>query len=482
MNYLPSIVTSLRLFVVSFFIVMILGGCSDSEHSAFHFQFDSKKQVSGKKWAIRDISPDLPADWSPYNYVVLEYKISTAQRFNVGFTTDAGYNELRVMSYVPSEWSKLAIPLRFYTRLPDPNNDIAGTLNQPRYTGWVNLGVGTRGPLTGVDSIGIRMQVPIGDPTFEIRSISLAKEDPGDEYLGETPVVDAFGQSNLVDFEGKISSLEQLKNAWNTEAAILAEPTEVRYATFGGYLDKQVEATGFFRTEEIDGKWWFVDPEGYLFLSLGADCVGPGRGGHVNRLDRRNNFLQTPPPKGKGLMGDELSRVSYGEWNLFRRFGEDYPKKSREMIVDRMGQWGLNTIPNWSSRSVIDMNQKAFMLQLQNLGIGEGIMGLSDVYAEGFAQRIDQACAEFVAPYRDNPWLNGYFTGNEPSWLGQESRLCDLILAAPDDMPMKAALQQYLAEGDSSERRKAFILDAFRTFLITVKNSLKKHDPNHLSL
>ena len=24
-----------------------------------------------------------------------------------------------------------------------------------------------------------------------------------------------------------------------------------------------------FRVEKVDGKWWFVDPEGYLFWSVG---------------------------------------------------------------------------------------------------------------------------------------------------------------------------------------------------------------------
>eukprot|EP01089_Gocevia_fonbrunei_P005353 TRINITY_DN15678_c0_g1_i1.p1 TRINITY_DN15678_c0_g1~~TRINITY_DN15678_c0_g1_i1.p1 ORF type:complete len:127 (-),score=10.99 TRINITY_DN15678_c0_g1_i1:13-393(-) len=108
---------------------------------------------------------------------------TTSQRFQVGFTTDKGYNEIRVMSYLPNGWMKLAIPLRFYTQLPDAANDIAGTMNQPRYSGWFNLG-GERGPLTGVDSIGIRMHVPIRNPSIELRSISLHVNDPGDEYLG----------------------------------------------------------------------------------------------------------------------------------------------------------------------------------------------------------------------------------------------------------------------------------------------------------
>lgn len=78
--------------------------CKPAEQT-FKVQFDSTKEVSGKKFALKDINPELPADWDGYKFVVLEYKITTAQRFQLGFTTDNGYNELRIMSYVPNAWN-----------------------------------------------------------------------------------------------------------------------------------------------------------------------------------------------------------------------------------------------------------------------------------------------------------------------------------------------------------------------------------------
>lgn len=474
--------TLLAMLTSALACVLFLG-CDHTKDNMFKIQFDSNKTVSGEKFAIQDINPRLETDWSDYNFVLLEMKISTPQRFQVGFTTDSGYNDLRVMSYVPGGWIKLAIPLRFYRQLPDAANDIAGTMNQPRYSGWFNLG-GDRGTLKGVDSIGIRMHAPIGNPTFELRSISLHKEDPGDEYLGEIPIVDEFGQSNLLDFDEKINSLDQLKKTWGTEEESLENKEDFNYSKYGGYLNAKVEATGFFRTQKVNGKWWFVDPDGYQFLSLGVDCVAPGNGGKVNRLDKRerSKFIKKLPPEGVGYDPEHPNSVSFGTWNLHRRFGEEYPSKSREMIIDRMTNWGVNTIANWSSKEVIDMNQKPFMLQLSGLGIDEGVMGLVDVYASDFQVKTEDAVKNTVSPYKDNKWLIGYFTGNEPSWLGQESRLCDLILAENDDKPIKQALVKYLAEGDSPERRKAFIFDTFKTFLQTVEASVRKYDPNHLTL
>jgi len=463
-------------------------------------QFDSNKEVSGKKFAIKDISAGIPTNWDNYNFVVLEFKSTTSQRFHVGFTTENGYNELRVMSYCANGWNKLAIPLRFYRELPGAALDLAATYNQARYTGWINLG-GKRGPMRGVDSIGVRMNVPINNPVIEIRSISLSVEDSGDQYLGTVPVVDEFGQWNLGEYEGKIKSLEQLRKEWENEdketvstinvsrrdsitgemrmSTVIVNPYS--YSKYGGYLSTKVKATGFFRTEKIDGKWWFVDPEGYLFLSVGVDCVYPGGGGEDYNLDKRRNMYKELPAAGFGFNPENPNSASFGTRNLFRRYGDAYPEKSKNMIIRRMDQWGLNTIANWSSQDVMKLNRKAFMLQLRGIGIENGLMGLPDVYDPAFAPKVDASCKSFVGPNRENPWLIGYFVGNEPSWLEQETRLCSMILDGKEK-PIKTELKKYLADGDSPERRKQFIYDTFRIFLKTVDDAVKRYDPNHLNL
>lgn len=485
---------------LSLAILIILAAIPALAQKPLKIQFDSNKEVSGQKFAIRDITPGLPANWDDYNFVILEFKITTSQRFHIGFTTETGYNELRIMSYTPNGWSKFAIPLKFYRSLPDAALDLAATYNQPRYTGWINLG-GKRGPLHGVDSIGIRMNAPINNPTFELRSISLSVEDPGDLYMEDKPAVDEFGQSNLSEYEGKIHSLDQLKKEWQTEEKeIITTKTsrskndttgemmikivtvnQYNYSKFGGYLQAKRKATGFFHTEKIDGKWWFVDPEGYLFLSHGVDCVSPGGGGNIRDLDKRKGMYKEVPPQNISQNQGRRGGPSFGTWNLFRRYGEDYSAKSREMIINRMDKWGLNTIGNWSNPEVMNMNRKAFMFQLRGVGIEGGLMGLPDVYAEDFASKVDVGCKASVEQYKDNPWLIGYFTGNEPSWLEQEERLCSMILDG-EDKPIKAELKNWLGKGDTPERRKKFIFNTFRKFLVTVDNAIKKYDPNHLNL
>ena len=471
----------LTIFLAS--VAMFLMMQCTSAPKEFKFKFDSNLEVSGKKFAVRDINPDLPRNWDEFNYVVLEFKITTSQRFGLGFTTDYGYNELRVSSYVPNAWNKLAIPLRYYNRLPDARVDVAATVNQPRYTGWIFLVDGQPCELHGVDSIGIRLRAPIGNPEFEIRSITLSVEDPGDEYLGELPVIDGFGQHNLVDYPEKIHSIEQLQAAWKAEdEEIEKNIPDYNYSRYGGYLQKQVKGTGFFRIEKIDGRWWFVDPDGYLFLSHGVDCVVPARGGSTRDLDRRKGMLMDMPPERFRQVGRSgRESANFGEWNLYRRYGENYREQANQQIIKRMQKWGLNTIANWSSAAVYGLNKIPYALQMRGLAMDGNLMGLSDVYAPGFADSIDSGMKAYMPANRNNPWIIGYFVGNEPAWLGREAHLCDLILEGPD-RPIKNELIKYLQGGDTPKRKEQFIHATFNIFLQTVKTSMKRHDPNHLNL
>ncbi len=507
------------LAAISLFLVL---QCT-SAPKEFIVKFDSSKEVSGKKFAIRDINPDLPRNWDGYNFVVLEFKITTTQRFHVGFTTDYGYNELRVMSYLANGWNTLAIPLRFYRSLPDARFDLARTFNQPRNTGWINLG-GKRNELHGVDSIGIRMRVPIGNPEFEIRKITLAVDDPGDHYLGDIPVVDEFGQHNLVDYPEKIRSLEQLKAEWAAEDRELASPApDYNYSKYGGYKQKQVKGAGFFRTQKIDGRWWFVDPDGYVFLAIGNGS-NSGGGGNFKFLDQREGWLKAMPPDeirqsnaqrggggafnagardssavnrggGMGNRGGGAARdssavnrggatnrgggsINFGAWNLYRRYGENYSQQNAVTNVKRMERWGVNT---GSSNFAQTGNPKPHMLYLRGFEAPDDLMGLADVYAPGFASRMDSTMRLTLPQNKDNPWIIGYFVGNEPAWINSEVRLCDMILTGRE-RPIKTELVKFLQNGNTPERKKEFLHKTFNIFLQTVKTTMKRYDPNHLIL
>ncbi len=389
---------------------------------------------------------------------------------------------------VPDLRRSLAIPLKYFTELPDPAHDLAATFNHARYTGWINLG-GKRGPMHGVDSIGVRMRRAIGKPCIEIRNVTLSVEDPGDLYMEDYPAIDKFGQSTLVDYPEKVKSLEELEKAWRAEEAEEVSTAAYNYSKYGGYKQKQLEATGFFRTKKVDGRWWLVDPEGYLFLSVGVDCVNYGNGASVRAYEQRPNMYEEIPSqelmaKIRGTNGNSNARItpSIGLWNQYRRWGDNYREKAKDLIIKRMNKWGLNTMANWSSAEVTSMNRMAYILQLNNLGLDRNLMGLCDIYADDYMKNLETAISNTVRKNVDNPWLIGYFVANEPAWLNEESRLCQLILDGPS-RPIKAELQKYLEkEGDNDANRRSFIIGTFGTFLADVNAVLKKYDPNHLNM
>lgn len=463
------------------FALLLMTQCT-SEPKGFIVKLDSKYEVAGQKFAIRDINPDLPRDWDGYNFVVLEYRITTSQRFHVGFTTDYGYNELRMTSYVPNAWNKMVIPLKFYRNLPEARASLAAIFNQPRYTGWIHLESGTRGELHGVDSIGIRMLCPIGNPEFEIRNVSLAVDDPGDEYLGEMAVIDEFGQHNLVDYPEKIRSLEQLQAEWAAEDKDLENLPDYNYSRYGGYKQKRVKATGFFRVEEVDGRWWFVDPDGYLFLHVAVNGVNAGGGGNVRDLDTRGDIWvkQMPPEQFRQTNNQGRQSANFGAWNLYRRYGgDDFRNKALETTVKRMEKWGVNV---GTQNTAEYGNPKPYTPYLRGLGMDNELMGLADVYDPKWAAMVDSGMKTYLPQNKDNPWIIGYFVGNEPGWQKKEVRTADLILEGRD-RPIKAELEKYLQTyGNTPERKTEFIHKTFEIFLQTVKKTMKRYDPNHLNI
>ncbi len=107
-------------------------------------------------------------------------------------------------------------------------------------------------------------------------------------------------------------------------------------------------------------------------------------------------------------------------------------------------------------------------------------MGMPDVYSPEFERRVDQM-AQRCEAYKDDPYLLGYFVGNEPPWPTRESMLCDGLLAGPDS-EIKSRLIEFLKAGDTPERRRQFAYEAFDHLLGIVNAAIRKYDPHHLNL
>jgi hypothetical protein len=423
--------------------------------------------------ALSALNPDLPTDWTPYDFLVLEFRASSSQRFYLGIDTEQAKIAKRIGPFA-GVWVRAAIPLRFYRQPAGSASDLAATYNQPRGSYWINIDGGSHGETKAVRGLTFRMDRPVGKPTLEVRSVTLAKTDPGDGVLEGTPIVDEFGQYVHARWPGKVRSLDELREAWRREEATLATPLADR-CEYGGFTSTRAKASGFFRVEQIDGRWWFVDPDGHLFFSAGVNGVGTASATRVK--GREDLFAALPPPE------IATAPASFYTWNLHRRHGPSWRAAWAQTAAKRLAAWGFNSIHYWGPRSHDPGAEPRvpYAQMLRGWQMGQSIMGMPDVYSEDFVARVEDAARTQLGPRKDDPWMLGYFIGNEPPWPHRESQLVDLILAG-SPTAIQARLNAWLSEGDTPERRKTFVHAAFERYLAVINAAVRKHAPNHLNL
>ena len=458
------------------FIAALLLVCTALAHAeSRRIVFDSAN--SEHKLAVQELKPALPTDWTGFRFLVFEIKASTPQRVRLSVHTSGGDRSLWFHPFAGA-WIRTVVPLVRLERPEQSGVDLAAMSNKPRPLSFVS-GAHDQGALSAVQAIGFNMTAPIGEAVYEFRSIALSKTDPGDAVLDGKPLVDQFGQWNAEQWPGKASSLDELRKAWAEEAKAL-KADGFDYCGYGGYSASHARATGFFRVEQIDGKWWFVDPDGHLFLSVGSDVIQASMG--TSTRDRASIFAALPPAEfSRPVMREEgASTVSFYTWNLGRRYGTDWKRQWVDFTLRRMAAWGFNTVANWSDPALWAAKKTPYAIPLQGWGM-EQYMGMPDVYSPDWLKQVDEAARSQCAARKDDPWLLGYFIANEPAWPGRELLVADLILKGPATATKKE-LQAFLKMGDSPERKKQFLLLCFEKELAAINAAVKKYDPNHLNL
>ena len=419
----------------------------------------------------------LAQEWSQMNFLVLEMRASSSERFELGLEGADGVVSKRIHP-MPNVWVRASIPLSFYRQGLGDGNDLAATVNKSHNSYWINVEAGGHGAIQNVQAITFTMRYPVVKSTLEIRSVKLAKEDPGDAVLDDKPVVDEFGQYSRLEWAGKAASDGGLKKEWLAETAALAKARVPAGRTqFGGYATQKRKATGFFRVEKVDGRWWFVDPEGALFWSSGVNGVGPGP---ATRTQGRESYFeekaQLAATRGTGR------GVSFHATNLSRRYGTEWQHGWADDTARRMRAWGLNTTYGTTIADQKDLEVHIpYVITLRGWQTQGSIMGMLDVYSPSFEKRVEQFVSEQLDPRKDDPRLLGYFVGNEPPWPGRESQLVDLVVAGPQS-ELQRHFREALAAGDTPERRQSIVLDAFRHYLEVINTTVKRHDPHHLNL
>jgi hypothetical protein len=376
---------------------------------------------------IKELGLDSPADLAGYSHLVMEMRMSSPQRLILWLYTTNGPRSMSIIGFGQNVWLRASIPLKYFVAQDSTGDDLAATTNRRMHSCWLSV-TGPFGDLHSVEAIAIAMEYPLNKPTIELRNVHLSKNDEGSEFLESGSMLDSFGQWARANWPRKLKSREQLTIERATEESTFGSLADFGYGHFGGYKNTQALANGFFRVQRIDGRWWFVDPQGHLFLSTGInDTPGGGAG-----------------------------------------FENDDPPTSR--TNRRLDSWGMTTGGLGRPRTVF-----------LHWPVSKSFLGMPDVYSAEFAEGIDAAANRQCTPLRNDPMVIGYFVGNEPPWNGRESELCGLILGGPDTVT-KAKLKDFLVQGDTPVRRRKFVLACFEAYLEVICRAVRKYDPNHLLL
>lgn len=227
-------------------------------------------------------------------------------------------------------------------------------------------------------------------------------------------------------------------------------------SSFGGSLAQRVEATGFFRTEKIDGVWYMVDPEGYLFLSVGLNTVNTG--GAVELPGDLKNL-------GFNTLG------SWSEWSQVNTPNNRIPYTRRWNFMDSYSEYGYSSL--FRTRRIYPVFNSDF-----------------ESHVENRAKTHTQFNGKTMLDTVYDPYLIGHFSDNElhfytfdgsptiDRYLSIDNKSDPNYLAAHNWMTSRKG-EGYSISIDDRQAFEGYVVE---TYYRKVSRAMKRVDPNHLFL
>ena len=342
-------------------------------------------------------------------------------------------------------------------------------------------------------------------------------------HLAEIPplknIVDRYGQFTLADWPGKIHADQDLISRHKAEEVALRKATApADRDPWGGWAQgPQLKASGWFRTEKRDGRWWLVTPGGRLFWSVGLDCVGPDAAGP---LKGQEELFSWRPDETDPLyaFGWKHGYPNFWGMNLYRTYGPDWEKHWLDLTRKRMVAWGFNTVGNWSPDRTCRELRLPFTVpihydRVEPFNGGDG--DISDFFSERWATVVEERIIATTGKWNQDPLCIGYFVDNELPW-GKADAFASGALGLTGQRAVKRELTAWLRKkyGGIANLNKAWGYDArswddFQAFAVrlpekrntalasdmkellsefaqryysTVATLMKKHAPNQLYL
>jgi hypothetical protein len=268
---------------------------------------------------------------------------------------------------------------------------------------------------------------------------------------GRAPSVDAAFQSAYAGIKPQdaviVGSYPRFRNELAENAQRVRSFGGAPYDRFGGWKTLTGKKTGFFHTEQLDGRWWLISPEGNAFLSKGVDNVS-----------YRPEAASSPAAPAD-------------------------PSAWAAATARQLRSWNFNTVGAWSARELFDRQivyapvlDMAASVQ-RDLWLKGGVV---DYFSPQFREAADRVAARMCAPRAADPWLLGYFTDNElrwgKDWRSQDSLLESYLKMAPDSPGFRKA------SALSEEEKPRFEGIVAEEYARVTTEAIRRHDPNHMVL
>lgn len=323
--------------------------------------------------------------------------------------------------------------------------------------------------------------------------------------------VDRYGQSVKENWPGKITSDEQLREIAAAEWPSLKgqEALDLQeYDQYGGKRENLgLKATGRFRLEKLQGRWWFITPEGNRYFMQGCDSVG-WRGNATplyekDTTDIRSVFTDLPNKEEFPEAYSKKGFVNFLMANLRRVYGDKIDERLTEMTVQRLRMWGFNATSKWSGMGLPGM---PFISDFRLSGVRTFGRRWIDFYDDGFEAQLDASVAKACAKCRELPFMIAYAVENENGW--EHGMRFEALLQLDGSWAAKRALMAFLAKrhedvgalfgqaGATQEALaantkldlkaiptgdlKAFVLASSERYHRMLLAAFRKHDPSHL--
>lgn len=343
--------------------------------------------------------------------------------------------------------------------------------------------------------VGLSLMKISGPPaTIELEEFKFTPAQP-DYPVPDSKLIDALGQWIQKDWKDKVSNPDDMISRLQSEAARDRVERPSKYSQFGGIKTQQFGATGFFRTHHDSRRWWLVDPEGYGFYSIGIDIVGPGISGNVDGIEKLHEWI--PDKQGEfadawetetmhdimAPQGKQIELLNFHTTNLIRAFGPDWHDQWSRLTANRLVDWNVNSLGNWSDQEFARKEGIPYVVPLQNFPVTDKriFRDFPDVFSTEYEQRAEQF-AQQLNSLKDDKYLIGYFMNNEPGWAYVPSiNLAEELLAQGEGYASKKVLVDFLAtryNGNITQLNAAWgtTFEAFASLEAPIESASKLSD------